>query len=93
MRVKGHDILNQIGSTPLVALRRIARGLPIPVLVKCEHMNPGGSVKDRLAKGIVEDAEARCLLRPGATLIEATAGNTGIGLALFAAARGYELVA
>ncbi len=92
MRAKGHDILNQIGGTPLVALRRIGRGLPVPVLVKCEHMNPGGSVKDRLAKGIVEDAAARGLLRAGATLIEATAGNTGIGLALFAAARGYELV-
>lgn len=86
------DILHHIGRTPLVQLQRIARGLPVPVLVKCEHMNPGGSVKDRLAKAIVADAEARGLLRPGATLIEATAGNTGMGLALFAAARGYALV-
>lgn len=86
------DILDCIGRTPLVSLRRIARGLPVAVLVKCEHMNPGGSVKDRLAKAIVDDAEARGVLRPGATLIEATAGNTGMGLALLAAARGYSLV-
>jgi cysteine synthase len=87
-----HDLLSHIGHTPLVPLRRIAHGLPVPVLVKCEHMNPGGSVKDRLAKAIVDDAEARGVLRPGATLIEATAGNTGMGLALLAAARGYSLV-
>lgn len=86
------DILDHIGRTPLVPLRRIARGLPVPVLVKCEHMNPGGSVKDRLAKAIVDDAEERGVLRPSATLIEATAGNTGMGLALLAAARGYALV-
>lgn len=62
------------------------------VLVKCEHLNPGGSVKDRIAKAIVEDAEARGILRPGMTLIEATAGNTGVGLAIVAATRGYGLV-
>ncbi len=73
-------------------LERVARGLAVPVLAKCEHMNPGGSVKDRIAVAIVEDAERRGLLRPGATLIEATAGNTGMGLALVAAARGYRLV-
>lgn len=86
------NILDHIGRTPLVSLQRVARGLPVPVLVKCEHMNPGGSVKDRIALAIVVDAERRGLLRPGATLIEATAGNTGVGLALLAAARGYELV-
>lgn len=86
------NLLDHIGRTPLVALQRIGRGLPVPVLVKCEHLNPGGSVKDRLARAIVDDAEARGLLRPGATLIEATAGNTGMGLALLAAARGYSLV-
>ena len=89
---ESRDLLSTIGGTPLVALRRIARGLPVPVLVKCEHMNPGGSVKDRLAKAIVDDAEARGVLHAGATLIEATAGNTGMGLALVAAARGYGLV-
>lgn len=85
-------LLDVIGRTPLVRLARMARGLPVPVLVKCEHMNPGGSVKDRIALAIVDDAEARGALRPGATLVEATAGNTGIGLALVAAARGYRLV-
>ena len=86
------SILDTIGRTPLVALRWLGAGLPVPVLVKCEHLNPGGSLKDRIARAIVEDAEARGLLAPGATLIEATAGNTGIGLALVAAARGYSLV-
>ena len=90
--VRAGTILSHIGRTPLVALARIAAGLPVPVVVKCEHMNPGGSVKDRLAVAIVDDAEARGVLRPGATLIEATAGNTGVGLALLAAARGYSLV-
>jgi len=85
-------ILDQIGRTPLVPLPRIARGLALPVLVKCEHMNPGGSLKDRIAKAIVDDAEKRGVLHPGMTLIEATAGNTGIGLALVAAVRGYGLV-
>ena len=85
-------ILQCIGRTPLVPLRRIGRDLPVRVLVKCEHLNPGGSVKDRIALAIVDDAEARGVLRPGMTLIEATAGNTGVGLALVAGARGYELV-
>jgi len=85
-------ILAHIGNTPLVRLERIGRDLPVPVLVKCEHLNPGGSVKDRIAIAIVDDAEKRGVLRPGMTLIEATAGNTGVGLALVAAARGYGLV-
>jgi cysteine synthase len=89
--VKG-SLLDNIGHTPLFPLLRIGRGLPVPVLVKCEHLNPGGSIKDRLARAIVDDAEARGVLRPGMTLIEATAGNTGVGLALIAAARGYALV-
>ncbi|MEX2498958.1 MAG: cysteine synthase family protein [Wenzhouxiangellaceae bacterium] len=86
------SIISLIGNTPLIALERIGRDLPVPVLVKCEHLNPGGSVKDRIALAIVEDAERRGALRPGMTIIEATAGNTGIGLALVAAARGYGLV-
>lgn len=85
-------ILSHIGRTPLVRLEHIGRELDVPVLVKCEHMNPGGSVKDRIALAIVDDAERRGVLRPGMTLIEATAGNTGVGLALVAAARGYGLV-
>ena len=85
-------ILDHVGRTPLVALRHVGAGLAAPLLAKCEHMNPGGSVKDRIAVAIVDDAERRGVLRPGATLVEATAGNTGMGLALVAAARGYRLV-
>ncbi|HYV45824.1 MAG TPA: cysteine synthase family protein [Myxococcaceae bacterium] len=92
MTTDPHDLIRHTGRTPLVALRRIGRDLPIPVLVKCEHLNPGGSVKDRIARAIVEDAEARGVLRGGMTLVEATAGNTGVGLALVAAVRGYRLV-
>jgi len=92
MRLEARSILTHIGRTPLVRLARIARDLPVPVLVKCEHLNPGGSIKDRIALAIVEDAEARGVLSPGMTLVEATAGNTGIGLALVAAARRYGLV-
>jgi cysteine synthase len=86
------DVLGAIGRTPLVRLAAVGRGLRNEVLAKCEHMSPGGSVKDRLALAIVDDAEARGVLPPGATLIEATAGNTGVGLALVAARRGYRLV-
>lgn len=85
------SILDQIGRTPLVPLNRISAGLNVPILGKCEYLNPGGSVKDRIALAIVNDAESRGILKPGATLIEATAGNTGIGLALVAAVRGYQL--
>ncbi len=87
-------VLGLIGGTPLVPLRRLCAGLPAMVWAKCEHLNPGGSVKDRIAKAIVDDAEVRGVIRPGQghTLVEATAGNTGIGLALLAAARGYRLV-
>jgi cysteine synthase len=86
------NVLDLIGNTPLVPLTRIGADLPVPVLGKCEFLNPGGSGKDRIAKAIIEDAETRGLLKPGATLVEATAGNTGIGLALVAAVRGYRLV-
>ncbi len=85
-------ILEHIGNTPLVRLIRVGAGLPVPLLVKCEHLNPGGSVKDRIALAIVDDAERRGVLRPGDTLVEATAGNTGLGLAIVAALRGYSLV-
>lgn len=84
-------IVAHIGDTPLVALTRISSSLSQPILVKCEFLNPGGSVKDRTSLAIVQDAETRGVLRPGMTIIEATAGNTGIGLALIAASRGYRL--
>jgi cysteine synthase len=85
------DVLSLIGNTPLVRLNAVAAGLPNAVYGKCEFLNPGGSVKDRIAKAIVDDAEERGDLRPGMTLVEATAGNTGVGLALVAALRGYKL--
>ncbi|MBN9415608.1 hypothetical protein ABS71_10340 [bacterium SCN 62-11] len=81
-----------IGNTPLVRLRHLDAGLAWPVWVKCEHLNPGGSVKDRLALAIVNTAEQEGRIRPGDTLIEATAGNTGMGLALVGLARGYRVV-
>lgn len=92
MHMERQNILKHIGRTPLVSLAHIAKDLPVPVLVKCEHLNPGGSIKDRIALAIIDDAEIRGTLRPGMTLVEATAGNTGVGLALVAAARGYSLV-
>ena len=86
------SILDCIGRTPMVPLARIGAGLPVALLAKCEHLSPGGSVKDRIAVAIVDDAERRGALAPGGTIVEATAGNTGVGLALVAAVRGYRLV-
>jgi cysteine synthase len=86
------DVIEAIGNTPLVELKRVSAGLPVKVFIKCEHLNPGGSVKDRTARALVLDAEAKGLLRPGATIIEGTAGNTGVGLALLASARGYRCI-
>jgi cystathionine beta-synthase len=85
------SILDCIGNTPMVRLRHVAASMPVPVLGKCEFLNPGGSVKDRIAWAILDAAEAQGLLQPGMTLVEATAGNTGVGLALLAAVRGYRL--
>ncbi len=86
------SILDTIGRTPLVPLGRIAGDTRVGILAKCEHMNPSGSVKDRIALAIVDDAERSGVLPPGGTLVEATAGNTGVGLAMVAAVRGYALV-
>src|SRR5215470_1506898 len=86
------DVIEAIGNTPLIELKRVSAGLPVRVFIKCEHLNPGGSVKDRTARAIVVDAEERGLLRPGSTIIEGTAGNTGVGLALIASARGYRCI-
>ncbi|WP_045737044.1 cysteine synthase A [Xanthomonas sp. MUS 060] len=86
------NILDTIGHTPVVKLQRLAPK-HISLYVKVEAFNPGGSVKDRLALAIVLDAEARGLLKPGDTIVEATSGNTGVALAMVAAARGYKFVA
>jgi cystathionine beta-synthase len=85
-------ILQSIGHTPLVRLRRLTEGLKASVYVKVEAQNPGGSVKDRVGLAMISDAERRGLLRPGGTIIEATAGNTGVGLAMVAAVRGYRCI-
>ncbi len=84
--------LGTIGGTPLIRLARASEATGCEILGKAEFLNPGGSVKDRAALAIVEDAEAKGFLRPGGTIVEGTAGNTGIGLALVANARGYETV-
>ena len=86
------SVLSLIGNTPMVSLGRLSAGMTVSILAKCEYLNPGGSIKDRIALAIVDDAEAKGQLQPGATLVEATAGNTGMGLALVAACRGYRLV-
>jgi len=86
------DLLATVGRTPLIALRRASQATGCTILGKAEFLNPGSSVKDRAALSIVRDAEARGLIRPGGTIVEGTAGNTGIGLALVAAVRGYRTV-
>ncbi|MFM2161625.1 MAG: hypothetical protein RLZZ383_1137 [Pseudomonadota bacterium] len=90
---KIHDsILEAIGNTPLVRLRRVGRDTGCEILVKCEFLNAGGSVKDRIGRRMVEEAEREGRIRPGDTLIEPTSGNTGIGMALAAAVMGYRMI-
>ena len=86
------DILGTIGHTPLVRLGRIARDLPCALYAKLEFLNPGGSVKDRVGLFIIEQAEMRGELKPGGTVVEATSGNTGVGLAIAAALKGYKTI-
>ena len=86
------DFLDTVGNTPLIKLRKASELTGCNILGKAEFMNPGGSVKDRAAKAIVLDAEAQGLLRPGGVIVEGTAGNTGIGLALVANSLGYRTV-
>jgi len=83
-----------IGNTPLLELPKFseAKGLDRPVIAKVEYFNPGGSVKDRIALAMIEDAEQKGILKPGATIIEPTSGNTGVGLALVSAVKGYHLI-
>jgi cysteine synthase A len=86
------SVLELVGGTPLVRLNRIPKPGGATVLAKLESLNPGGSVKDRIALAMVEDAERRGVLKAGATLVEPTSGNTGIGLAMVCAVRGYRLI-
>lgn len=85
-------VIDSVGRTPLILIQSLSQLTGCLMFGKAEFMNPGGSVKDRAAKGIILDAEAKGLLRPGATIVEGTAGNTGIGIATLAAERGYKVV-
>jgi len=90
--MKCNNILEAVGRTPLVRLNRINQGLKPKIYVKADYINPGGSVKDRIGITMIDDAEKKGLLKPGGTIIEGTSGNTGMGLALVAAVRGYKMV-
>ena len=87
-----NNILEAIGNTPLIRLNRVTAGCPAEILVKAEFLNPGGSVKDRIGIEMIEQAERDGSLKNGGTIIEATAGNTGVGLALAAAVKGYRCI-
>lgn len=88
-----HDnVLGTMGNTPLIRLNRLSRGLRCQVVAKVEYFNPGSSVKDRIGITIIEDAEKRGLIKPGGTIVEATSGNTGVGLAMAAILKGYKCV-
>jgi cystathionine beta-synthase len=86
------DILATVGNTPLVRLNKLARGIRPTVVAKVEFLNPGGSVKDRIGIAMIEDAERKGLLKPGGTIVEPTSGNTGMGLAVAAAIKGYKTI-
>jgi len=86
------DILQSIGHTPLVRLNSIARDLPCPLYAKVEYFNPGGSVKDRIALNMITEAENSGRLKPGGTVVESTSSNTGVGLAIVCAIKGYKSV-
>ncbi|HAE25289.1 MAG TPA: cysteine synthase A, partial [Prevotellaceae bacterium] len=88
------QLTDLIGHTPLLELNKFSQsaGVDTPIIAKVEYFNPGGSVKDRIALAMIEDAEAKGLLKPGATIIEPTSGNTGVGLALVSAVKGYKLI-
>src|SRR2546426_5831619 len=86
------NILETIGWTPLVRLNRVTQGIRTPVYAKAEYFNPGGSVKDRIGLAMIEAAEREGRLKPGGLIVEATSGNTGVGLAIAAAVKGYRCI-
>ena len=86
------NVMEAVGNTPLIRINKLTQGLRATVLAKVEFFNPGGSVKDRIGPAMIEDAERRGLIKPGGTIVEATSGNTGVGLAIAAAIKGYKTV-
>lgn len=86
------NILETIGKTPVLKLNRLFKDFDAEVFIKLERFNPGGSIKDRIALAMIEDAEAKGILKPGSVIVEPTSGNTGIGLALVGAAKGYQVI-
>ena len=87
-----HSILDCVGNTPLIPLKRITKNIPCNVYAKCEFFNPGGSIKDRIGFHMIEEAERSGVLKKGDTIIEPTSGNTGVGLALAGAVKGYQVI-
>src|SRR5579859_7042613 len=92
MRGARANVAEAIGGTPIIKLNKVAAHVKSELYVKMEFLNPGGSMKDRVALNIIRDAERRGLLQPGGTIVEATSGNTGAGLAMIAATRGYKCI-
>lgn len=94
MRKIAKNLTNLVGKTPLLQLTKYSKinGLKVPIVAKLEYFNPGGSVKDRIALAMIEDAEQKGLLKQGSTIIEPTSGNTGVGLAMVCAVKGYKLI-
>ena len=86
------SVLDLIGNTPLIKLNHVTDGIKATILVKLEYINPGGSIKDRIAVKMIEDAERDGQLKPGGTIVEPTSGNTGVGLALVAQQKGYRCI-
>src|SRR5687768_9812118 len=86
------NVISALGHTPLVRFNSITRGIRTPVVAKLEMLNPGGSVKDRIGIKMIEEAERKGWLKPGGTIVEPTSGNTGVGLAMAAAVKGYRCV-
>ena len=86
------NVIDAFGHTPLVRLNRVSEGIRTPVVAKLEMLNPGGSVKDRIGIRMIEEAERKGWLKPGGTIVEPTSGNTGVGLAIAAAVKGYSCI-